>query len=213
MPSLTEQRAARSDPGRVFPAQLLPRASLMIKADVEVRHQIGAERIMWGADYPHHEGTWPHTKLALRVNFSDVPEDEVRAMTSVNAASVYGFDLDLLQTVADRIGPTVEEIATPTAASSPATQFLSDAVGRRVGGVKGRARKRSVRTSTAAAVQLRGRPSRTVEPGLTRYFQRRRGRRRAGFQEGRRNSSPGGNLLRRFPSPEPKQRQLHQAGP
>ena len=34
-------------------------------------------------------------------------------MTSTNAASVYGFDLDKLQTIADEIGPTVEEIATP----------------------------------------------------------------------------------------------------
>ena len=103
----------------------------MIKADVEVRHQIGAERIMWGADYPHHEGTWPHTKLALRVNFSDVPEDEVRAMTSVNAASLYGFDLDLLQTVADRIGPTVEEIATPRGHDQIPQHNFCRAVGRR----------------------------------------------------------------------------------
>jgi hypothetical protein len=35
---------------------------------------------------------WPHTRLALRVNLSDVPEHEVRSMTSVIAAKVYGFD-------------------------------------------------------------------------------------------------------------------------
>jgi hypothetical protein len=34
-------------------------------------------------------------------------------MTSINAAEMYGFDLDLLQKVADEIGPTVEEIANP----------------------------------------------------------------------------------------------------
>jgi hypothetical protein len=34
-------------------------------------------------------------------------------MTSINAANVYGFDLDFVQTVADKIGPTPEEIATP----------------------------------------------------------------------------------------------------
>ena len=37
-------------------------------------------------------------------------------MTSGVAAGVYGFDLAFLQTVADRIGPTVERIATPVAA-------------------------------------------------------------------------------------------------
>ena len=36
-------------------------------------------------------------------------------MTSENAAELYGFDLDALQTVADEIGPTVEEVATPVA--------------------------------------------------------------------------------------------------
>ena len=36
-------------------------------------------------------------------------------MTSLNAAEVYGFDLDFLQTIADDIGPTVEEVATPVA--------------------------------------------------------------------------------------------------
>ena len=34
-------------------------------------------------------------------------------MTSLNAAEVYGFDLEFLQTIADRIGPAPEEVATP----------------------------------------------------------------------------------------------------
>jgi predicted TIM-barrel fold metal-dependent hydrolase len=81
--------------------------------EIAMRHDIGAERLMWGADYPHTEGSFPHTRLALRLLFSDVPEAEVRAMTSVNAATVYGCDLDVLQAIADRIGPTVDEVATP----------------------------------------------------------------------------------------------------
>jgi hypothetical protein len=87
----------------------------MNNADVRTRHIVGIDKIMWGSDYPHHEGCWPHSKLALRLNFADVPEDEVRKMTSVNAAEMYGFDLEYLQTVADRVGPTVEEMATPVA--------------------------------------------------------------------------------------------------
>jgi hypothetical protein len=34
-------------------------------------------------------------------------------MTSLNAAKLYGFDLDMLQKVADRVGPSVAEVATP----------------------------------------------------------------------------------------------------
>ena len=75
---------------------------------------------MWGADYPHHEGSYPHSRLALRLLFSDLPEDEVRQITSTNAAKVYGFDLDKLQLIADKVGPTVDEIATPaTSAELP----------------------------------------------------------------------------------------------
>ena len=103
----------RLTPTEYFERNCYLGASLMLSAEVAARHQIGVNRIMWGADYPHHEGTFPHTLTALRLNFSEVPEAEVRAMTSLTAAEVYGFDLDRLQSIADRIGPTPEEIATP----------------------------------------------------------------------------------------------------
>jgi predicted TIM-barrel fold metal-dependent hydrolase len=83
--------------------------------ELALRHEIGVDRLMWGADYPHTEGSFPNTRVALRLLFSDVPEDEVRVMTSTSAADVYGLDLDFLQTVADEIGPTVDEVATPVA--------------------------------------------------------------------------------------------------
>jgi predicted TIM-barrel fold metal-dependent hydrolase len=87
--------------------------SFLTDADISLRHEIGVERIMWGSDFPHHEGTNPYTWEAYRRNFSAVPEDEVRLMLGVNAAKVYGFDLDFLQPIADRIGPSVDEVARP----------------------------------------------------------------------------------------------------
>lgn len=90
-------------------------ASQMVRRITDSRNVIGVDRIMWGADYPHHEGTFPNSKVALRLNFNGVPEAEVREMTSGIAARLYGFDLDLLQPIADRVGPTVGEIATPVA--------------------------------------------------------------------------------------------------
>ncbi len=60
---------------------------------------------MWGADYPHSEGSYPYTTEALRVAFADYPEPEVRAMVESTAASFYGFDLDRLRPVGDRVGP------------------------------------------------------------------------------------------------------------
>jgi len=44
---------------------------------------------------------------------NSVPEDECRRLLATNAAELYGADLAQLQEVADRVGPTVEEIATP----------------------------------------------------------------------------------------------------
>ncbi|MCW2936015.1 MAG: amidohydrolase, partial [Actinomycetia bacterium] len=41
------------------------------------------------------------------------PEEDCRKILGGNAARLYGFDLDALAPVAARIGPTVEEVATP----------------------------------------------------------------------------------------------------
>jgi hypothetical protein len=84
--------------------------------DIDIRHEVGTDRIMWGADFPHHEGTSPHTKRALRHNFAGLPDEEVRQMIAGNAAKCYGFDLNALQAVADRIGPTRLELETPLSA-------------------------------------------------------------------------------------------------
>ena len=87
--------------------------SFLTDADIATRHQVGVDRIMWGADFPHHEGTSPYTLKALRRNFADVPEDEVRRMVGGTAAQVYGFDMDFLQPIADRVGPSVSDLASP----------------------------------------------------------------------------------------------------
>jgi hypothetical protein len=75
--------------------------------------KIGPDRIMWGADFPHHEGTVPETLKVLRATVSEVPEDELRRMFAGNAAALYGAHLDELQAVADRIGFTPAQVASP----------------------------------------------------------------------------------------------------
>jgi predicted TIM-barrel fold metal-dependent hydrolase len=81
--------------------------------DVAARHAIGIDRFMWGSDYPHDEGTHPYTREHLRSRFSSIDPPEVRKLLSENAAALYGFDLAALAPVAQRVGPTVEEVATP----------------------------------------------------------------------------------------------------
>ncbi|MCH0558665.1 amidohydrolase family protein [Streptomyces sp. MUM 16J] len=90
-------------------------ASFMRPHEVPLRERIGVDKIMWGSDYPHDEGTFPHTREALRFAYADVPRAEAAAMLGGNAARVYGFDLGLLDPIAAKVGPTVAEIAEPLA--------------------------------------------------------------------------------------------------
>ncbi|MEU2778036.1 amidohydrolase family protein [Streptomyces sp. NPDC007162] len=88
-------------------------ASFMRPHEVPLRHRIGLDKIMWGSDYPHDEGTYPYTREGLRFAFAGVPRAELAAMLGGNAARVYGFDLDLLDPIAAKVGPTVAQIAEP----------------------------------------------------------------------------------------------------
>jgi predicted TIM-barrel fold metal-dependent hydrolase len=81
--------------------------------DAAVMRTLGIDRFMWGSDYPHKEGTWPHSRESLRRTFAGWSPDELRAVLAGNASKVYGFDLDALAPMATRCGPTVEEVATP----------------------------------------------------------------------------------------------------
>jgi len=81
--------------------------------DVEARHVLDPDRFMWGSDYPHDEGTPPYTREHLRQVFCTVPEAELRAILGENATTLYDFDLDALAPLAERYGPTVEEISRP----------------------------------------------------------------------------------------------------
>ncbi len=88
-------------------------ASFMAPYEAEMRHEIGIDTLMWGSDYPHLEGTWPRTKLAMRNTFAGIPEDEVRRILGANGARVFDLDLDVLEPIAAKIGPTPDELATP----------------------------------------------------------------------------------------------------
>lgn len=77
------------------------------------REIVGVDKICWGSDYPHYEGTYPHSRKAIRHAFNDVPEADVRAMLGENAAKLYGFDMEALAPIVTQIGPKPEEVAVP----------------------------------------------------------------------------------------------------
>ena len=90
-------------------------ASSASRREMADRDVVGVERICWGTDYPHYEGTYPHSRKALRHTFNDVDPVDVQAMIGGNAAALYDFDLEKLAPLAARIGPHREELATPLA--------------------------------------------------------------------------------------------------
>lgn len=77
---------------------------------LEQREQIGTDRIMWGSDYPHMESAWPHTRQKLHDLVKGISEADVRAIVAGNAVDCYGLDATALASVANRIGPAVDEI-------------------------------------------------------------------------------------------------------
>jgi len=88
-------------------------ASFMNREDAVDRHLVGVDRIMWGSDFPHEEGTYPFTREALANTYSGMDPGEVAKMVGGNAAHVYGFDLDRLDPIAAQIGPEVGMVAQP----------------------------------------------------------------------------------------------------
>ncbi|MCF2532460.1 amidohydrolase family protein [Yinghuangia soli] len=112
-------------PSEYFARNCYLGSSPLRPAECAVRHQIGVANIMWGADYPHAEGTFPYTLEALRLTFADVPEHEVRAMLAENAARFYGFDLAALAPIAAQHGPRVTDVAVPL----PLEEVPADALG------------------------------------------------------------------------------------
>ena len=58
---------------------------------LRMRDVTGVESLLWGSDYPHDEGTFPHSREVIERTFKDVPEDEKRLIVGGNAQRVYGF--------------------------------------------------------------------------------------------------------------------------
>ncbi len=100
-------------PSEYWARQCYVGASFIRPAEVPLRHAVGLDRVMWGSDYPHKEGTEPYTIEALRASFAGVPHDETAMLLGGNAARVYGFDRALLDPIAARVGPLVADVDVP----------------------------------------------------------------------------------------------------
>lgn len=92
-------------PSEYFARNIGVGASCIPRCDVETRDELGVDKMMWGSDYPHPEGTWPQTESILDEVFKGFPEADVRAILGGNAVNWYDLDRDALQAIAADIGP------------------------------------------------------------------------------------------------------------
>jgi predicted TIM-barrel fold metal-dependent hydrolase len=88
-------------------------ATFMHPQEAKVRYEIGLDRLMWGSDYPHGEGTWPNSKEALQNAFWDLPEGELRQILTDNPARCYGFDVSKLEGLGAMHGPRPSDLDHP----------------------------------------------------------------------------------------------------
>ncbi len=52
---------------------------------------LNADGLMWGSDYPHTEGTFPHSREQIAKDFADLSADLKRRIVRDNAARLYGI--------------------------------------------------------------------------------------------------------------------------
>jgi len=64
------------------------------KAGLDVAREHGlVDNFMWANDYPHHEGTWPHSAEAIERTMVNLSDDERAKILGLNAARVFKFDI------------------------------------------------------------------------------------------------------------------------
>jgi predicted TIM-barrel fold metal-dependent hydrolase len=51
------------------------------------------DNFMWANDYPHHEGTWPHSAEAIERTMGMLDDTERAKVLGLNAARIFGFEV------------------------------------------------------------------------------------------------------------------------
>jgi predicted TIM-barrel fold metal-dependent hydrolase len=73
--------------------------------EMQMRNDLGMDKMLFGIDLPHPESTWPNTHDWIRHTFRGVPEAEARDILGGRAIDLFGFDRGVLEKIASRIGP------------------------------------------------------------------------------------------------------------
>jgi predicted TIM-barrel fold metal-dependent hydrolase len=68
------------------------------------------DSVLWSSDYPHPESSWPLSRSEVEENIAEIGPslENLEKFLGGNAASLYKFDLEKLQPIADEIGPVYD---------------------------------------------------------------------------------------------------------
>jgi predicted TIM-barrel fold metal-dependent hydrolase len=61
---------------------------------IAARHFTGIDVLSMSTDFPHHEGTWPHTRDVVAETMADCTMEEMKKITHDNAAKFLNFKAD-----------------------------------------------------------------------------------------------------------------------
>jgi predicted TIM-barrel fold metal-dependent hydrolase len=66
-----------------------------IGLELAERHHL-VDNFMWANDYPHHEGSWPHSYQSIERQMGELKEENRVKILGVNAARIFKFDVGAL---------------------------------------------------------------------------------------------------------------------
>jgi hypothetical protein len=58
----------------------------------------GIQPLLWGSDYPHGEGTYPHSRKIVQEMFCDMDFGDATAILGGTATRLFNFDPDVVST-------------------------------------------------------------------------------------------------------------------
>jgi predicted TIM-barrel fold metal-dependent hydrolase len=60
---------------------------------IKLLDELGAEKVMWGSDFPHPDGVWPDSQEYIERELGHLPAATRRRIVCENAARLYGFSV------------------------------------------------------------------------------------------------------------------------
>ncbi len=60
---------------------------------VELLDRVGPTNVMFETDYPHQDGTWPHSRQAAAEQFGHLDDAQIHRLARGNAIALFGLDL------------------------------------------------------------------------------------------------------------------------